>query len=109
MGLPACSGRFRPTIDQESGSSSATPHILPTSPARSVMVATMPEKILVGTDGSPTAARAVDRAVDVAKAAGAPLGILCVGPEEAARRVVESEAARHEGSGVAIEALVAPG
>jgi nucleotide-binding universal stress UspA family protein len=36
----------------------------------------MYKRILVGTDGSSTAAKAVDRAVDVARAAGASMTIL---------------------------------
>jgi nucleotide-binding universal stress UspA family protein len=69
----------------------------------------MPTKVLVGTDGSVTAAKAVDRAVDVAKAAGAPLTILSVGPPELATRIVEREAARHGASGVTIETAVVAG
>lgn len=62
----------------------------------------MYERVLVGTDGSPTAARAVDRAVEVAEAAGAPLTILSAGRPDKAAAVVEAEAARHAGAGVAI-------
>src|SRR6266566_2187601 len=39
----------------------------------------MYKRILVGTDGSDTAARAVDRAVELAKASGASLTILNAG------------------------------
>lgn len=63
-------------------------------------------KVLVGTDGSPTAAKAVDRAVDVARAAGAALTILSAGRPDQAGAVVEREAARHAGSGVAIDTRV---
>jgi nucleotide-binding universal stress UspA family protein len=73
------------------------------------MVSPMTAKVLVGTDGSPTAARAVDRAVDVARAATAALTILSVGPPEVATRIVESEAARHASSGVTIETDVGSG
>ena len=67
----------------------------------------MYERILVATDGSSTAARAVDRAVDVAKVAGAPLTILtAAGDASRGRAVVEAEAARHADSGVTIEVLV---
>ena len=59
-------------------------------------------RILVGTDGSPTAAIAVSRAVDVAAATGAKLTILSVGDEARALEVARSEAERHAGSGVAI-------
>lgn len=69
----------------------------------------MPTKILVGTDGSATAAKAVDRAVEVANAAHAPLTILSAGPRDLAARVVDAEAARHAGSGVVIETEVATG
>lgn len=69
----------------------------------------MPTRVLVGTDGSATAARAVDRAVDVAKAAGAQLTILSVGPPDLATQIVEREAGRHAGSGVAIDTAVATG
>jgi nucleotide-binding universal stress UspA family protein len=56
--------------------------------------------ILVGTDGSKTAALAVDRAVEVAKAFGAKLTIFSVGTANRATQVVKSEAARHANSGV---------
>jgi nucleotide-binding universal stress UspA family protein len=65
--------------------------------------------ILVGTDGSATAALAVDRAVDVAKATGSKLTILSVGRAEEAAKVVEAEAARHAGAGVEIETATAEG
>jgi nucleotide-binding universal stress UspA family protein len=73
------------------------------------MVSPMLTKVLVGTDGSPTAARAVDRAVEVAKAATAVLTILSIGPPDVASRIVESEAARHALSGVTIETDVVSG
>jgi nucleotide-binding universal stress UspA family protein len=69
----------------------------------------MPKKVLVGTDGSATAAKAVDRAVDVAKASGARLTILSVGPPEIATQIVEREAVRHAGSGVTLETAVIAG
>lgn len=62
----------------------------------------MYKRILVGTDGSPTAALAVDRAVGVAAATGAALTILSVGDERRALEIASAEAARHEGTGVAI-------
>jgi nucleotide-binding universal stress UspA family protein len=68
-----------------------------------------PGKILVGTDGSETAARAVDRAVLLAKTAGAPLTIAAAGPSEQAQSVLQREAARHEASGVAIRTQVLRG
>ncbi len=62
----------------------------------------MYQKILVGTDGSKTAAKAVDRAVDVARAAGATLTIFTAAPRARGEKVVASEAQRHAGSGVTI-------
>lgn len=62
----------------------------------------MYQRILVGTDGSPTAATAVDRAVEVAVATGAELTVLCVGDGERARSVVDAEAVRHAESGAHI-------
>lgn len=65
--------------------------------------------ILVGTDGSKTAAVAVDRAIEVAAAAGARLTLLCVGAPERARPVVEREAARHANSGVDVRTITEDG
>ena len=65
----------------------------------------MYQRILVGTDGSSTAARAVDRAVEVAATTGARLTILCAGRPRRAEAVVEAEARRHAGSGVEIDTL----
>ena len=67
------------------------------------------EKILVGTDGSPTAAKAVDRAVAFAQSAGAALTILSAGRPDKSEKVVAAEAARHAGSGVAIDTRVVQG
>src|SRR5918997_838729 len=61
----------------------------------------MYRKVLVGTDGSRTAARAVDRAVEVAASSGATLTILSAGRPDKATAVVESEAKHH-----AVAALV---
>jgi nucleotide-binding universal stress UspA family protein len=63
-------------------------------------------KILVGTDGSPTAAKAVDRAVQVAATSAASLTVFTAGRADKAEAVVAAEAARHAGSGVAIETKV---
>ena len=60
------------------------------------------QRIIVGTDGSRTAAIAVARAVEVAKATGATLTILSVGNEKRARAVAETEAAKHADAGVEI-------
>jgi len=67
------------------------------------------KRILVGTDGSATAAIAVDRAVEVAAATGAKLTILAVDREERGRKVVEAEAARHGEAGVDITPHVESG
>jgi nucleotide-binding universal stress UspA family protein len=67
------------------------------------------QKILVGTDGSKTAAKAVDRAVDVAKASGASLTIFTAAPPSKGDKVVSAESARHKDSGVAIDTRVTDG
>jgi len=66
----------------------------------------MYERILVGTDGSATAAKAVDQAVVVAKSLGATLTIFSAAKKAKGESVVSAAAARHEGSGVAIETRV---
>ena len=66
----------------------------------------MYQKILVGTDGSATAAKAVDRAVDVARAAGAALTIFSATRPAKGEPVVAAEAQRHAGAGVAIDTKV---
>ena len=68
----------------------------------------MYRSVLVGTDGSKTATRAVDRAVDVAKAHGAKLTVFSAGNGKS-QAVVEAEAARLADSGVTIDVLTAPG
>lgn len=69
----------------------------------------MYERVLVGTDGSKTAAKAVDRAVEVAATTGATLTILSAGPATTCADIVAAEAARHAGSGVAIDTQVMDG
>lgn len=69
----------------------------------------MYRKILVGTDGSSTAARAVDRAVDVAATSGASLTIFSVGESAKAAEIVETELGRHASSGVDLMTLVSEG
>jgi nucleotide-binding universal stress UspA family protein len=69
----------------------------------------MYKRILVGTDGSATAAVAVDRAVEVAAATGARLTILTVDREERGRKIVDEVAGRHAESGVDIETKVISG
>jgi nucleotide-binding universal stress UspA family protein len=66
----------------------------------------MYRKILVGTDGSKTAAKAVDRAVEVATTAGASLTILTAAAPEKGKRIVETEAARHADAGLVIDTMV---
>lgn len=64
------------------------------------------KRILVGTDGSPTAQRAVDRAVDVAKTLGATLTVLTASRPEAGERLMAEERARIGDAGVTIETKV---
>ena len=64
-------------------------------------------RILVATDGSPTATKAVDRAVEVATGQGASLTVLSAGP--AAQAVVDAEVARLAGSGLSLEPLAVDG
>jgi nucleotide-binding universal stress UspA family protein len=66
----------------------------------------MYERILVGTDGSSTAAKAVARAVEVASSTQASLTILTAARPDRGEAVVAAEAARHEGSGVPIDTKV---
>lgn len=69
----------------------------------------MYKNILVGTDGSATAAIAVERAVEVAAATGARLTILTVDREERGRKIVDEVAGKHADSGVVIETKVLSG
>jgi nucleotide-binding universal stress UspA family protein len=66
----------------------------------------MYKRILVGTDGSTTAGKAVDRAVELAQVSGASLTILTAGIGEHAREIVDKEAGRHAEAGVKIETRV---
>jgi len=66
----------------------------------------MYKHILVGTDGSTTAAKAVDRAVELAQASGASITILTAGVGEQAKKIVDREAARHADAGVNIDTRV---
>lgn len=69
-------------------------------------------RILVATDGSATAARAVDRAADVACAHDASLTVLSVGEvgdESRAEEVTEAELARLADRGLRLESVVASG
>ena len=62
----------------------------------------MYRSILVGSDGSATAAKAVDRAVELAKTTGAELTILTAGRGKDGEKVARAEADRHADSGVTI-------
>jgi nucleotide-binding universal stress UspA family protein len=63
------------------------------------------QRILVGTDGSTTAAKAVDRAVELAASAGARLTILTAGRARG-EQIVAAERARHSDAGVDIDTVV---
>ena len=67
----------------------------------------MIEKVLVGTDGSTTAQKAVERAVSVAVSANARLTILSVGPD--GDRIAKEAASLYEDAGIEIEACGAVG
>ncbi len=66
----------------------------------------MYERILVGTDGSKTAAKAVDRAVEVAVSTGAALTIFAAGKPDEGEAIVAAEVARHRDAGVVIATKV---
>ncbi|HEX4866104.1 MAG TPA: universal stress protein [Acidimicrobiales bacterium] len=66
----------------------------------------MYQRILVGTDGSRTAAKAVERAVQLAVSTGASLTIMTAARPERGGAVVAAAAAQHQGSGVAIDTKV---
>jgi nucleotide-binding universal stress UspA family protein len=66
-------------------------------------------RILVATDGSPTAATAVDRAAEVARSLGAELTVLSCGAPGVAQAVVDGEVARLATAEVPVHALVAEG
>jgi len=63
-------------------------------------------RILVGTDGSDTAGKAVARAVEVARTTGARLTIMTAASESKGRPVVDAAARAHADAGVDIETLV---
>ena len=60
------------------------------------------ERILVGTDGSSTAAKAVDRAVEIGKVTGAAVTVLHVGSGAKGEKVLQAVASRYAGSDVAV-------
>lgn len=67
------------------------------------------ERILVGTDGSATAAKAVARAVELSRMAGAELTIVHVGSGPNAQRIANEARDAHAESGVSILAQVRSG
>ena len=70
----------------------------------------MYRKILVASDGSKTAAKAVERAAEVAHATGARLAVLTVGPRDKALATAEAEAERARRAGAPeVEAKVDTG
>lgn len=69
----------------------------------------MYQRILVGTDGSPTAAKAVDRAVELARSTGAELTVFSAGRADEAERIVAGEAERLAASGVPVATRTAEG
>lgn len=60
------------------------------------------ERILVGTDGSATASKAVERAVKLADATGADLTVMHVGSGPKAQAVVDAEVSKYAETGVSI-------
>lgn len=66
----------------------------------------MYQRILVGTDGSDTASKAVARAVEVASSTGARLTIMTAHEPGKGQRVVDDARAAHDGSGVEIDTAV---
>jgi len=60
-------------------------------------------KVLVGTDGSLTAAKAVQRAVDLASATDATLVVAFVGDSHTGQGVLDQVVAQHGGAGVPVE------
>ena len=66
----------------------------------------MYQRIIVGTDGSKTAAKAVERAVQLAGSSGATLTIMTAAKASKGQPVVDAAKAKYEDSGVTIETLV---
>ncbi|HEX7166630.1 MAG TPA: universal stress protein [Acidimicrobiales bacterium] len=64
----------------------------------------MYSRILVGTDGSETAAKAVQRAVDLAAATGGSVTIASAGAPARVAEVLDAAAAAHRSAGVAVDA-----
>ena len=70
---------------------------------------TVYQRILVGTDGSETAGRAVARAVEVAESTGARLTIMTAARPDRGQQIVDAARAAHAGSSVEIETSVVDG
>lgn len=66
----------------------------------------MYSKIIVGTDGSDTAAKAVARAVELAQTTGATLTIMTAGKPDKGARVVEEAETAHSAADVEIDTVV---
>jgi nucleotide-binding universal stress UspA family protein len=66
----------------------------------------MYKKIIVGTDGSATAGRAVDRAAEIARTCGATLTVMTAGRSAQAQEIVDREASRLSKDGVKVETMV---
>lgn len=66
----------------------------------------MYSRIIVGTDGSDTAAKAVARAVELAQTTGATLTIMTAGKSDKGARVVEEAKATHSDADVEIDTVV---
>ncbi len=69
----------------------------------------MYERILVGTDGSETASKAVTRAAELAKAMGATLTIASAGDAAYAQDVLDAAAARVRDGGASVDTKVLSG
>jgi len=67
------------------------------------------KRILVGYDGSATAAKATARAVEVAKATGAALTVLSVGTKQKMQPALDAVVETHQSSGVTIDTRVEEG
>ncbi len=66
-------------------------------------------RVLVGSDGSDRAAKAVDRAVDVARAFGASLTVLGVGSSDELKTALDRQVGEHADAGVDIEVRIENG
>ena len=67
------------------------------------------ERIIVGVDGSPTAAKAAARAVEVAQATGGGLTLLAIGTAKKMQPALDAVAKVHASSGVKIDTRVVAG